>query len=78
MGSMWIGTLLAAIDGTMVASILGTVGSEFQVSKEIQWLGVSLYFHYLKLLEITYYELFLLDFIPFDSDCFSTTVRTVQ
>jgi hypothetical protein len=25
----------------MVASILGTVGSEFQVSKEIQWLGVS-------------------------------------
>ncbi|UZJ51739.1 hypothetical protein CBS101457_001059 [Exobasidium rhododendri] len=41
MGSMWIGTALAAIDGTCVASILGTVGSEFKVSSEIQWLGTS-------------------------------------
>lgn len=41
MGSMWIGTFLAAVDGTCVASILGTVGSEFKVSKEIQWLGTS-------------------------------------
>lgn len=41
MSSMWIGTFLAAVDGTCVASILGTVGSEFKVSKEIQWLGVS-------------------------------------
>lgn len=41
MSSMWIGTALAAIDGTCVASILGTVGSEFKVSREIQWLGVS-------------------------------------
>jgi MFS family permease len=38
---MWIGTALAAIDGTCVASILGTVGSEFKVSTEIQWLGTS-------------------------------------
>jgi hypothetical protein len=42
MGSMWIGTALAAIDGTCVASILETVGSEFKVSTEIQWLGVSI------------------------------------
>lgn len=41
MCSMWIGTALSAIDGTCVASILGTVGSEFKVSREIQWLGVS-------------------------------------
>lgn len=41
MGSMWIGTFLAAVDGTCVASILGTVGSEFKTSKEIQWLGTS-------------------------------------
>lgn len=52
MGSMWIGTLLAAIDGTMVASILGTVGSEFQVSKEIQWLGVSLTLYHSSRVEI--------------------------
>ncbi|PWN94213.1 hypothetical protein FA10DRAFT_43433 [Acaromyces ingoldii] len=41
MSSMWIGTALSAIDGTCVASILGTVGSEFKVSREIQWLGTS-------------------------------------
>lgn len=41
MGAMWIGTFLAALDGTIVATILGTVGSEFGVSKTVGWLGTS-------------------------------------
>lgn len=41
MGAMWIGTFLAALDGTIVATILSTVGSEFQVSKTVGWLGTS-------------------------------------
>ncbi|KDN52646.1 MFS general substrate transporter [Tilletiaria anomala UBC 951] len=41
MSAMWIGTFLAALDGTIVATILSTVGSEFRVSKEIGWLGTS-------------------------------------
>lgn len=41
MGSMWIGTFLAAVDGTCVASIMGTIGSEFKTSREIQWIGTS-------------------------------------
>ncbi|PWY98492.1 MFS general substrate transporter [Testicularia cyperi] len=41
MGAMWIGTFLAALDGTIVATILNTVGSEFKVSKEVGWLGTS-------------------------------------
>jgi hypothetical protein len=41
LGSMWIGTFLAAADGTIVATIMATVGSEFQVSKQVSWLGTS-------------------------------------
>ncbi|TKY87293.1 hypothetical protein EX895_003970 [Sporisorium graminicola] len=41
MGAMWIGSFLAALDGTIVATILSAVGSEFQVSKEVGWLGTS-------------------------------------
>lgn len=41
MGAMWIGTFLAALDGTIVATILSKVGSEFKVSKEVGWLGTS-------------------------------------
>lgn len=41
LGSMWIGTFLAAADGSIVATILATVGSEFKVSKEVAWLGTS-------------------------------------
>lgn len=41
LGAMWIGTFLAAADGSIVATILATVGSEFKVSKEISWLGTS-------------------------------------
>lgn len=41
MGAMWIGTFLAALDGTIVATILGTVGSEFGVSRSVGWLGTS-------------------------------------
>ena len=41
MSAMWIGTFLAALDGTIVATILSTVGSEFQVSKTVGWLGTS-------------------------------------
>lgn len=41
MGAMWIGTFVAALDGTVVATIMSTVGSEFSVSKEIGWLGTS-------------------------------------
>lgn len=41
LGAMWIGTFLAALDGTIVATIFGTVGSEFSVSKSVGWLGTS-------------------------------------
>ena len=41
MGAMWIGSFLAALDGTIVATILSAVGSEFRVSKEASWLGTS-------------------------------------
>lgn len=41
MSAMWIGTFVAALDGTVVATIMSTVGSEFSVSKEIGWLGTS-------------------------------------
>ncbi|KAK0524111.1 hypothetical protein OC842_005932 [Tilletia horrida] len=41
MSAMWIGTFLAALDGTIVATILSTVGSEFRVSREVGWLGTS-------------------------------------
>ncbi|GAC92702.1 hypothetical protein PHSY_000257 [Pseudozyma hubeiensis SY62] len=41
MGAMWIGSFLAALDGTIVATILSAVGSEFRVSKEVGWLGTS-------------------------------------
>lgn len=41
MSALWIGSFLAALDGTIVATILGTVGSEFNVSREISWLGTS-------------------------------------
>jgi len=38
---MWIGTFLAALDGTIVATVLSTIGSEFGKSNEIAWLGTS-------------------------------------
>ncbi|CCF53325.1 hypothetical protein NDA11_004939 [Ustilago hordei] len=41
MGAMWIGSFLAALDGTIVATIMTSVGSEFRVSKEVGWLGTS-------------------------------------
>ncbi|GAK63741.1 major facilitator superfamily transporter [Moesziomyces antarcticus] len=41
MGAMWIGSFLAALDGTIVATIMNSVGSEFRVSKEVGWLGTS-------------------------------------
>ncbi|PWN51515.1 MFS general substrate transporter [Violaceomyces palustris] len=41
MGALWIGSFVSALDGTIVATILSTVGSEFRVSKEIGWLGTS-------------------------------------
>lgn len=41
MGTMWIGTFLAALDTTMVATVLSQVGAEFAVSKTVAWLGTS-------------------------------------
>ncbi|CEH14542.1 related to multidrug resistance proteins [Ceraceosorus bombacis] len=41
LGAMWIGTFVAALDGTVVATIQSRVGSEFYVSKEVGWLGTS-------------------------------------
>lgn len=41
LAAMWVGTFLAAADGSIVATILATVGSEFKVSKEVGWLGTS-------------------------------------
>lgn len=35
------GTFLAALDGTIVATTLSVVGSEFGVSNSISWLGTS-------------------------------------
>lgn len=41
MSAMWIGTFLSALDSTIVATILGTVGAEFDVSRTVGWLGTS-------------------------------------
>ncbi|KAL7006572.1 hypothetical protein EMMF5_003738 [Cystobasidiomycetes sp. EMM_F5] len=41
LGGMWVGTFLAALDGTIVATVLSTIGSEFGRSNEIAWLGSS-------------------------------------
>lgn len=41
LSALWIGTFLAAADGSIVATILAPVGSEFKVSKEVDWLGTS-------------------------------------
>ncbi|KAM0787409.1 hypothetical protein ACM66B_003493 [Microbotryomycetes sp. NB124-2] len=41
LGGMWVGTFLAALDGTIVATILSVIGSEFGVSNSIAWLGTS-------------------------------------
>ncbi|CEQ38765.1 SPOSA6832_00235 [Sporobolomyces salmonicolor] len=39
--SMWVGTFLSALDGTIVATTLSVIGSEFRVSQSISWLGTS-------------------------------------
>lgn len=41
MSTMWIGTFVAALDTTMVATVLSQIGSEFAVSKTVAWLGTS-------------------------------------
>ncbi len=41
MSAMWVGTFLAALDGTIVATIFARVGSEFKVTKEVGWLATS-------------------------------------
>lgn len=41
LGGLWVGTFIAALDGTIVATILGTIGSEFGKSNSIAWLGTS-------------------------------------
>merc|ERR1711939_64362 len=41
LAGMWVGTFLAALDGTIVATVLSTIGSEFGRSNEIAWLGTS-------------------------------------
>ncbi|KAK4700525.1 hypothetical protein P7C70_g5721, partial [Phenoliferia sp. Uapishka_3] len=41
LGGMWVGTFLSALDGTIVATTLSVIGSEFQVSNSIAWLGTS-------------------------------------
>ena len=41
MSTMWIGTFLAALDTTMVATVMSQVGSEFAVSNTVAWLGTS-------------------------------------
>ncbi|KAK9899963.1 MFS general substrate transporter [Cystobasidium minutum MCA 4210] len=41
LGGLWVGTFLAALDGTIVATVLAVIGSEFDKSQEISWLGTS-------------------------------------
>ncbi|KAM0755662.1 MFS general substrate transporter [Meredithblackwellia eburnea MCA 4105] len=41
LGGMWVGTFLSALDGTIVATTLSVIGSEFHVSNSISWLGTS-------------------------------------
>ncbi|KAI5479235.1 MFS general substrate transporter [Pseudohyphozyma bogoriensis] len=41
LGGMWVGTFLSALDGTIVATTLSVIGSEFGVSNSIAWLGTS-------------------------------------
>ncbi|KAL8293616.1 hypothetical protein RQP46_000317 [Phenoliferia psychrophenolica] len=41
LGAMWVGSFLSALDGTVVATCLGIIGSEFSVSNSIGWLGTS-------------------------------------
>ncbi|KAK4701815.1 hypothetical protein P7C70_g4407, partial [Phenoliferia sp. Uapishka_3] len=41
LGAMWVGSFLSALDGTVVATCLGIIGSEFNVSNSIGWLGTS-------------------------------------
>lgn len=41
LAALWIGTFLAAADGSIVATILASVGSEFKASKEVDWIGTS-------------------------------------
>ncbi|SCV68049.1 BQ2448_170 [Microbotryum intermedium] len=41
LGGMWVGAFLSALDGTIVATTLSVIGSEFGVSNSIAWLGTS-------------------------------------
>ncbi|GAA6058489.1 hypothetical protein JCM10212_006928 [Sporobolomyces blumeae] len=41
LGGMWIGSFISALDGTIVATTLSVIGSEFNASKSISWLGTS-------------------------------------
>ncbi|GAA5901937.1 hypothetical protein JCM5296_006307 [Sporobolomyces johnsonii] len=41
LAGMWVGTFLSALDGTIVATTLSVIGSEFRVSQSISWLGTS-------------------------------------
>jgi len=44
LAALWIGSFIAALDGTVVATTLSVIGSEFHVSKSISWVGTSVSF----------------------------------
>lgn len=44
LAALWIGTFISALDATVVATTLSVIGSEFQVSKSISWVGTSVSF----------------------------------
>jgi MFS family permease len=39
--SIWTGTFLSALDGTIIATLLTPIGSSFNASNQVQWLGTS-------------------------------------
>lgn len=39
--SIWTGTFLSALDGTIIATILTPIGSSFNASNQVSWLGTS-------------------------------------
>lgn len=41
--SLWIGVFLAALDGTVVATMLSTIGSDFKATNLVSWLGTSFF-----------------------------------
>lgn len=39
--SIWTGTFLSALDGTIIATLLTPIGSSFNASNQVSWLGTS-------------------------------------